>query len=664
MAVDEYKASPAAGSSSNETTAPRARKKRWGEAIKPSAGAETVQAAITVTATATDAKAKVLAMQESIRARLAAAKSKASATIPTTTAAALKRSAPDETAPHIMGAKRAKHFDLDLSQTAPTYKREFESVTKGDGARVTVEAAKPKSNPYLAHQENVEETLIEQQDERDLVYDPLLARAAKPRQRHKELSFVEPGYYQELAERKRHLAAKAQASGYVSGRKTGHTIHASNTWAGGASSTDYYAGSARDDDLYLPPRVDANPDRNMPLTMEWWDVELLPSKLKKLVAAEEAQLLTKRSRAAMMTLQAATVGDADKAPLTETTVDADQSSLTARLFQSCFEQASLMNSKTASLVQHIVPIRPPHFVESTQPPVLHLTKKELKRQRKLRRQAKQRELQDLQAAGLIAAPEPRLTLRNFIQVIGDQAYLDPSQMEQKVAEQMHKRQSAHLERNERQKLTKEERAEKRAKKLQEDTSAGVHVAVFYVKDMSHPYHRAKVDLNAQQLCISGGILECDNPKLACVVCEGGPKAIARFCRLMLVRMKWNGSDDAADDDDDDSIADASGLGEDGDANHVTTKFNPDNKCELVWRGMVVKRLFKGFSFQACETSDQARKALKSKGVEHYWDQVLAHAQGKRKDGFGLKLASNESDGEADNPYAFKDDDDIVVAEDN
>ena len=55
--------------------------------------------------------------------------------------------------------------------------------------------------------------------------------------------------------------------------------------------------------------------------------------------------------------------------------------------------------------------------------------------------------------------------------------------------------------------------------------------------MSHTYHRTKVDLNAQQNGISGGTLECQNPPLACVICEGGPKAIKRYIRLMLVRMK-------------------------------------------------------------------------------------------------------------------------------
>jgi U4/U6 small nuclear ribonucleoprotein PRP3 len=624
---------------------PRKRKKRWGEVKKETATDAPSPAAATP---AMDPKAKVLAMQESIRARLAAAKSKATlgASVP-----ALKRPAVDVEDPP--SNKRAKHFELDLSQTAPTFTTEV-----GDAQKAASLQNKPKVkvNPYLAHQTA--------DDENDAVahaavMDPSLARAAKLRPRHKELSFVEPGFYQELAVKKRQLAQKAQVSGYVSGRKTGHTIHSASLSASTSKTNDTsaYVGSAQDDEQLLLPRADCHPDTRMPLTMEWWDAELLPAKLKKQVAAAEAQRLTKQSKAQMTSLNSS-VNNEDDGKRDDADSTADAQAAAAALFDSCFEQASLMNSKTSALVQHIVPIHPPNYIESNQPPVLHLTKKELKRQRKLRRQAKQRELQDLQAAGLVPAPEPRLTLRNFIQVLGDQAYVDPSHMEQKVTEQMAKREQAHLERNQLNKLTKEQRAEKRARKLQEDTSQQVHVAIFYVQDMSHPYHRAKVDLNAQQNFVSGCVLECEIPKLACVIVEGGPKAIQRYSRLMLVRMKWTGiheEDDDDDDDEDDSLDSDDGA-------HVTQKFNPDNKCELVWKGMAVKRLFQGFIFQDCETSDQARKVLKSKGVGHYWDQVLAHARGKGDQGVQFKLLADDGD---ENFTAYDDkDEDIVMADES
>jgi U4/U6 small nuclear ribonucleoprotein PRP3 len=260
---------------------------------------------------------------------------------------------------------------------------------------------------------------------------------------------------------------------------------------------------------------------------------------------------------------------------------------------------------------------------------------------------------------LIPPPEPRLTLKNFIRVLGDQAYVDPSQMEQKVLEQVQARQKAHIERNESRKLTREQRREKRMRKLQEDTQAtGIHVALFYVKDMSHPYHRAKVDLNAQQFNLSGGVVECINPQISCIIVEGGPKAINKYIRLMLVRMKWTGTDDDEDEDEEEVGGDQM-IGDDGVMMKKKHKFNKDNKCELVWTGIATKRFFKGFVFQACETSVEASKILRAKGVGHFWEQLLTHASGSGES-FRLKLADDSDDGDDDDD----DDDDDDEEEDD
>ena len=561
----------------------RKRRKRWGDA-PPSAETETAPASSTINngAPPDDSKAKALALQESIRQRLAALKSKQA--VPSVSN---KRPAETEVQQQQQPpVKKAKHFELDMSVTGPTFQ---EKPTK-------------KVNPYLDLADNDETNEEAVEDER-------LVRASKPRQRHKALSFVEPGTFVEIAERKRQKAANALAAGFSSGRKTGMYVTASDM------ANVYGSSTVEETDSATVVRPDADPDDRDPI-VEWWDVDLLPSKLKKQVTAQEGKALTKRTKAQLQQLST------NEASMPEEEEQDDE-----KLRITCFEQASLSYSKTATLVQHIVPIRtnakpPPQ-------PVLHLTKKERKRQRKLRRAEKQRELQDMQAAGLIPPPEPRLTLKNFIQVMGDQAFVDPSQMERKVAEQMQARQQAHLQRNEANRLTKQQRAEKLARKLQEDTTGSVSVALFWVKDMSHPYHRAKVELNARQNNITGGVLECEHPSIACVICEGGPKAIKRYIRLMTVRMKWTGTDDVVEEDEEDE-------------EEKTHKFNPENKCELVWTGMGTRRLFKSFVFQSCESSDVARKVLKAKGVGHFWDQVLIHASG-RGESFNLKLASEDGD---------------------
>lgn len=579
----------------------RKRKRRWGDA--PPSNVEGA-----MPPAAEDPKVKALALKESVAARLAALKAKkaegasALTSVPASKPALLQS---EDFQPVYPSSKKARNYELDMSVTGPTYK-----------PQVSIQTQIASVNPYLAHLEEGDG------DKQDDEMDQRLVRATKPRQRHKELHFIEPGTFIEIGERKRLKAVNALQSGFVSGRKTG-------TYVQSAGMADTYGpgGDIIDDgSSVLAPRADCGDPGHMPLFMEWWDTEMLPFKIRKQVQTQESDALLKDSRHQLKQLGTITTLD-DKGE------EKDQEHLTD-LASSCFDQAALSYCKTAGLVQHIIPIGAPQLDE-VQAPTLFLTKRELKRQRKLRRAEKQRELQDMQAAGLLPAPEPKLTLSNFIRVLGDQAYLDPSQMEQKVNEQVQARRKAHMDRNEANKLTKEQRAEKLARKLHEDTSTGVSVAIFYVKDMSHTYHRTKVDLNAQQNGISGGTLECQNPSLACVICEGGPKAIKRYTRLMLVRMKWKGPEDADDDDDDDDEA------EEGKA--PKEKFNPENKCELVWTGMSRKRLFKGFQFQVCDTSDTARKVLANKGVGHYWDQVIAHASG-RGESFHIKLVDgNGSD---------------------
>lgn len=583
----------------------RRRKRRWGDATAAA------PAAPTATATPLDSKAKALALQESIRAKLEALKAKtaippAPLVATTSSATAVKRPAPASSAGGPT-AKRAKHYELDLSVTGPTFQQ-------------TSEPPKPKVNPYLAHTVKEEESTGNEEalDER--------VQASKVRKRGKAIHFVEPGVFTEMAERKRQKAANAEQSGFLSGRKTGQYFSQQTIMTNIYGSTE-----VTEDENFLDVRPEANAKTTMPHVVEWWDMELLPSKLKKQVAGYEGRILQEDTQSK---LKSHMLESKQAARQIEVLHDKEGQ----HLQKQCFETAALSYSKTAGLIQHIVPIKPPGANEGPEAePTLYLTKKELKRQRKLRRQEKQRELQDMQAAGLVQAPEPRLTLSNFIRVLGDQAYVDPSQMEQKVMAQMEARQRAHMERNETAKLTKEQRAAKAARKLHEDTAkTGIHVALFFVKDLSHPYHRTKVDLNAQQNDITGGVIESEVPKLACVICEGGPKAIKRYIRLMTVRMKWQGVEDIVDDDDD----------EDEEGDKSRPKFDPDNKCELVWTGMATKRFFKGFVFQACESGMEASKVLRAKGVGHFWDQILTHASGS-SDKFQLKLADSDDDGNGD-----------------
>ncbi len=77
----------------------------------------------------------------------------------------------------------------------------------------------------------------------------------------------------------------------------------------------------------------------------------------------------------------------------------------------------------------------------------------------------------------------------------------------------------HEEQNEARKLTDAERAAKKKRKIMEDTSTGVHVSVYRVKDLSDPAVKFKVEANCNQLHMTGIVVLCKN--LNVVVVEGG-----------------------------------------------------------------------------------------------------------------------------------------------
>lgn len=485
---------------------------------------------------------KAASLQQSIAARLAM----------------LKQQKPLQPKP------RAKVYDLDLSVTKPTFQQPPALIVTDEVKQIV-----SKPNPYLTQKKDGADREDTEEMEEEYLLDGRLAggRTEKRRVRFKPLTFIEPGTFEKIGERKRFKAALAEKSGFSTGRKEGSFVKAigiASAIAGEDKSTEITDGKKLHP---LKLRVDEDPSyTNFPIAMEWWDAELLPPAMRKELATKEKLHLSKniatakqrRMAAAATTAIVSAIATSDI--LIDTVEDCQEDTDEHQLLflEQCFQAAALGNAKTSSLVQHPPPIKSSTANDSNiKVPVFHMTKQEMKRQRKLRRAEKQRTLQDMQAAGLIPPPEPRLTLSNFMRVLGDQAVMDPSQMEAVVMKQIQARKLKHEQMNKERQLTPAQKSEKRARKLHEDTSESVHVALFLVKDMSHRYHRTKVDLNAQQNSITGGVLECQSPvSLALVIAEGGPKAIKRFIRLMTVRMKWRGEnlleggvDDSSGDED-------------------------------------------------------------------------------------------------------------------
>ncbi|BFZ13608.1 hypothetical protein BsWGS_16647 [Bradybaena similaris] len=255
-----------------------------------------------------------------------------------------------------------------------------------------------------------------------------------------------------------------------------------------------------------------------------------------------------------------------------------------------------------NLVEHPTQIAPPvKPKEDTAIPVF-LTSKERKKLRRQNRREAEKEIQEKIRLGLAPPLEPKVRMANLMRVLGTEAVQDPTKVEAHVRAQMAKRQRQHEEANAARKLTVEQRRDKKIAKIKEDTSMGVNVSIYRIRDFSDPAIKFKVEKNANQLYMTGMAILYKDCNV--VVVEGGPKQQRKFQRLMLHRIKWaesqKRSKDKEENDDDGSV-------------------DKTNRCTLVWEGMVKTRSFDEIKFKMCPTESFAREQLKKHGVEHYWD---------------------------------------------
>lgn len=267
-----------------------------------------------------------------------------------------------------------------------------------------------------------------------------------------------------------------------------------------------------------------------------------------------------------------------------------------------FESLELFG--VTNLVEHPAQLKPP--VDTDKPVTLgvYLTKKEQKKLRRQTRREGQKEVQEKVRLGLMPPPEPKVRISNLMRVLGTEAVQDPTKVEAHVRAQMAKRQKAHEEANAARKLTAEQRKEKKVKKLKEDLTDGVHIAVYRIRNLQNPAKKFKVEANANQLYLTGTVVLHKDSNI--VVVEGGPKSQKKFKRLMMHRIKWEEPTSKRDDRDDDD-----------------TKRN--NKCWLIWEGTAKDRSFGEIKFKQCPTESMAREHFKKHRTEHYWDLALSHS---------------------------------------
>ncbi|XP_018341920.1 PREDICTED: U4/U6 small nuclear ribonucleoprotein Prp3 [Trachymyrmex septentrionalis] len=265
------------------------------------------------------------------------------------------------------------------------------------------------------------------------------------------------------------------------------------------------------------------------------------------------------------------------------------------------ELTTIKNLTITNLVEHPTQMRPP--TDPLKPiymPVF-LTKKERKKLRRQNRRETWKEEQEKIRLGLEAPPEPKLRISNLMRVLGTEAVQDPTKIEAHVRQQMAKRLKAHEDANAARRLTADQRREKKARKLKEDTSLGVYVSVYRIRDLvNNASKKFKVETNAKQLYLTGCVMlfrDCN-----VVVVEGGAKQQAKYKRLMMHRIKWEED-----------------IVKDNDGNDVP------NRCVLVWEGTSKQRHFGEIKFKVCPIEKMAREHFKKHQVEHYWDLAYSGA---------------------------------------
>lgn len=256
-----------------------------------------------------------------------------------------------------------------------------------------------------------------------------------------------------------------------------------------------------------------------------------------------------------------------------------------------------------SFVYHPPPIPPSIDRKPEAPRPLMLTKKERKKLRRQRRLAAQKDKREMIRLGLAPADETKLKMSNYLKVLSHEALQEPTKAEALVKAQIQKRADAHQQANQERKLTPDEKAAKKKRKLKEDlTGSATHIAVFRVLDLSRPQWRFKIDANATQNYLVGVALLHRQQNL--VIVEGGPKAIQKYTKLMLKRIQWNETLYANA---------ATRVESDGEAHE-----HLQNSCLLVWQGLAKAPHFSGFEVKDMPSELAALEYLRTFGLEYLW----------------------------------------------
>lgn len=228
--------------------------------------------------------------------------------------------------------------------------------------------------------------------------------------------------------------------------------------------------------------------------------------------------------------------------------------------------------------------------------------------------------------GLIPPDPPKVRMANMVRVLTNEAVQDPTKLEARIRREVQSRRNEHEKANLERKLTAEQRAEKLEQKRLEDERKGLFAVLFRVKKLSDPSHQFKVSKNALQNGLRGICII--NPNVSVVYVEGGSKGIKHYTRLLEHRVDWtqgarrrdeDGNEEGEDEDGEDgegkAMATTSSTAVDMDGNAISLE---DNRCDVLWQGLIAEHAFHGFKTVRAPTDNLAREQLGSK-LAGYWD---------------------------------------------
>ncbi|CUS15861.1 unnamed protein product, partial [Tuber aestivum] len=293
----------------------------------------------------------------------------------------------------------------------------------------------------------------------------------------------------------------------------------------------------------------------------------------------------------------------------------DQGLTTASSYEAITPETLLISAADTIVtyyVQHPVLLAPPQDQLAPAMKPFPLTKKEQKKVRRQRRAEALKEKQAKVRLGLEPPPPPKIKKSNLMRVLGEEAVKDPTAVEARVNREIKERHEGHLKANEERKLTKEQRHEQLAANQEKDLARGIHVLVFRIETLANGRHRYKININAEQLALTGICIL--NPKFNLVIVEGGIHSITKFRKLMVNRIDWKEGITAREGSK--GVEGDAGAEEEGQAVDMTK-----NMCTLVWEGEVRQKGFKRFTTERVPSDALARERLERARMEYMWTQA-------------------------------------------